>query len=127
MRILLDTHLLIWSAAENHKLSNQARTYIDDSRNTLVFSAASIWEIAIKQSRRSNIEIAADTLYQDLLANGYEELTVSGAHGLAIKRLPAIHQDPFDRILIAQAFTDNLVLLTADAIVARYGGLIVRV
>ena len=123
MKLLLDTHLLLWAAGEPDKLSDEALRLIEAPDNELFFSAASLWEIAIK-SRLGRTDFAADArvLRRGLLDNGYSELPVVSEHAVAIVGLPPIHKDPFDRILIAQAMIEGITLLTADAIVAQYSG-----
>ena len=93
------------------------------NKDKLVYSAASIWEVAIKRGLGRE-ELSADPrlLRRGLLENGYVELPVSGAHAAAVDLLPPIHKDPFDRIFIAQAQIEGLTLLTADEVVARYPG-----
>jgi PIN domain nuclease of toxin-antitoxin system len=122
--LLLDTHLLLWLSEESPRLSEAVIKLAEDQDNDLLFSAASIWEVAIKVGARPNFGITADLLRRSLLDNGYEELPVNGDHAVAVENLPHIHKDPFDRIMIAQSFVEGLVLLTADKTVARYGGLI---
>ena len=122
MRLLLDTHLLLWAAGEPRKLSRKARALIGDEANVLTFSAASIWEIAIK-SRLGRPDFHADAgqLYGGLVANGYEEVPVRGAHAMHVASLPDVHADPFDRLLVSQARVEGLVLVTSDPWVAKYG------
>ncbi|WP_230534195.1 type II toxin-antitoxin system VapC family toxin [Microvirga roseola] len=128
MKLLLDTHLLLWAAGEPDKLSDDALSLIEAPDNELFFSAASLWEIAIKSSLgRSDFAADARVLRRGLLDNGYSELPVVSEHAVAIIGLPALHKDPFDRILIAQATIEGITLLTADEIVARYTGPIRRV
>ena len=123
MKLLLDTHLLLWAAGDPGRLSADARTLIEDPVNELLFSVASLWEIAIKRSLgRSNFRVDARLLRRGLLDNGYHELPIAGEHAVAIEGLPPIHTDPFDRILVAQALVDGITLLTSDRIVARYCG-----
>jgi len=123
MKLLLDTHLLIWVAIKPGKLPPIARALIDDPDNLPMFSAASLWEIAIKRALgRDDFDVDARALRHNLLHNGYSELPIDGEHAVAVDALPAIHKDPFDRILIAQAIVESITLLTADAIVARYPG-----
>jgi PIN domain nuclease of toxin-antitoxin system len=94
---------------------------LEDEANTLVFSVASIWEIAIKRSLgRADFQVDPRLLRRGLIDNGYEELPVSGHHAAAVDALPSLHRDPFDRLLVAQSLTDGLMLLTADPRVARY-------
>ncbi|MBL6752432.1 MAG: type II toxin-antitoxin system VapC family toxin [Nevskia sp.] len=123
MRLLLDTHPLLWAAGQPEKLSAAARTLLDDPRNELLFSAVSLWEIAIKRSLgREDFRVEPRVLRRGLLDNGYVELELSGGHAAAIDLLPPLHKDPFDRMLLAQAHSEGLTLLTADAQVAQYPG-----
>jgi PIN domain nuclease of toxin-antitoxin system len=123
--LLLDTHLLLWAAGQPDKLSAEARNLIEDSGNTLAFSAASLWEIVIKSGLgRDDFQVEPRRLRRGLLDAGYHEIAVTGEHALAVRRLPPLHKDPFDRILIAQADVEGAVLLTADHIVAQYPGAI---
>jgi PIN domain nuclease of toxin-antitoxin system len=128
MKLLLDTHLLIWSAWTPRRISSAARSLISSTDNELIFSAASLWEIAIKQAlEKDDFEVDARVLRRSLMDNGYSELPVTGDHAVAIRSLPLIHKDPFDRILVAQATVEGITLLTADPIVARYPGPIRKV
>lgn len=123
MKLLLDTHLLLWAAAEPKKLPASARRLIESPRNQPLFSAASLWEIAIKnQLGRKDFRIEPRTLRRGLLDNGYAELPVTGEHAVATDTLPPLHKDPFDRLLIAQAQVEGVLLLTADEQVAQYPG-----
>ncbi|MEL6992833.1 MAG: type II toxin-antitoxin system VapC family toxin [Pseudomonadota bacterium] len=123
MNLLLDTHLLLWSAFASDRLSPAAREAIADPTNDLWFSAVSLWEVAIKRSLdRPDFQVEPGTLRAGLLANGYREQVLTGSHCLGQMQLSAIHRDPFDRILVAQAQGEGLTLLTADATVARYPG-----
>lgn len=113
MKILLDTHMLIWSAAG--ELPNKAVKYIEDKSNTLLFSSASIWEVAIKQGLgRADFNVDPTALYNGLLMAGYKELPIIGQHTLLVLTLPPLHKDPFDRILIAQSISEEIPLLTSD-------------
>jgi PIN domain nuclease of toxin-antitoxin system len=128
MKLLLDTHLLLWAAGEPQRLSATALALIEDPANELVFSAASLWEVAIKrQLGRSDFRVDPRVLRRGLLDNGYLELPVSSEHTVAIDNLPPIHKDPFDRMLVAQASVEGIVLLTVDPLVARYRGPVRRV
>ena len=123
MKLLLDTHLLLWAASAPDRLSSSAREWIEDQANELFFSAASMWEIAIKRGLgRSDFRVDTRLLRRGLLANGYTELQVTGEHAVALEGLPLLHKDPFDRMLITQALVEGIVLLTADAEVAAYAG-----
>ena len=123
MNLLLDTQVLLWAAGASPRLPDDARALIEDPENELVFSAASLWEVAIKNGLGRK-EFGADPrlLRRGLLENGYVELPVTGAHAVAVDLLPPIHKDPFDRILVAQAQIEGLTLLTADEVVTRYPG-----
>jgi PIN domain nuclease of toxin-antitoxin system len=119
---LLDTHLLLWSAGEPGRLSEQTRARLLDPASSLMFSAASIWEIAIKNALgREDFRVDPRRLWRMLLAHGYNELAVNAEHAVAAGALPPLHKDPFDRILVAQAKTEAIILLTSDARVAEYG------
>jgi len=102
MKLLLDTHLLLWAAGEPRRLSKAARALIDDPDNELLFSAASLWEVAIKRGlSRKDFKVDARLLRRGLLDNGYRELPILSDHVVATESLPLIHRYPFDRILVA--------------------------
>ncbi len=123
MSVLLDTHILLWAAGQPHRLPSVARALLEDPESEPVFSAASLWEIAIKHGLcRPDFTVDPRLLRRGLLENGYTELPVTGAHAVAVDLLPAIHRDPFDRMLVAQAQIEGLTLLTADPVVGRYPG-----
>jgi PIN domain nuclease of toxin-antitoxin system len=123
VKLLLDTHLLLWAAGDPDRLPAAAIRLIEDPANELIFSAASIWEIAIKrQLGRSDFRVDPRLLRRGLRDNGYLELPVTSEHALATDTLPPHHKDPFDRILIAQATVEGMALLTVDPVVARYRG-----
>jgi PIN domain nuclease of toxin-antitoxin system len=123
MKLLLDTHLLLWAAGRPERLPVAARRLIEDAENELFFSAASLWEIAIKYGLgRDDFQVAARLLRRGLMDNGYNDLPVTGEHAVAVDSLPPIHKDPFDRILIAQATVEGILLLTVDPLVAKYSG-----
>lgn len=127
MKYLLDTQLLLWAAAEPTRLRPATRRLLRDDAHELLFSAASIWEVAIKRSLgREDFTAEPRVLRRALLDNGYAELPVTGAHAAAVLDLPAVHRDPFDRLLVAQAQVEGITLLTADPMVARYPGPIRR-
>jgi PIN domain nuclease of toxin-antitoxin system len=128
VRLLLDTHLLLWAAGTPGKLPAAARKMIGDSGNELWFSVASLWEVAIKRSLgRTDFRADPRLLRRGLLDNGYVELTIAGEHASAVDALPALHKDPFDRMLVAQAQVEGITLLTSDPQVARYAGPIRKV
>lgn len=123
MKLLLDTRILLWAAGDPTRLPTEARTMIEDPIHQLIFSSASLWEIAIKHTMgRSDFRADPALLRRGLLDNGYTELAITGRHAVAVAGLPTLHKDPFDRILIAQASADGLLLLTVDPLVARYSG-----
>jgi PIN domain nuclease of toxin-antitoxin system len=127
-KLLLDTQLLLWAASEPERLSVEAREAIENIQIELVFSAASLWEVAIKSMiGRPDFRVDARVLRRGLLENGYDELGVAGDHAVAVLNLPPLHKDPFDRMLVAQATVEGIVLLTADAMVAQYPGPVRRV
>ena len=123
MRLLIDTHLLLWAAGSPERLPVAAAEMIEDEGNALVFSAASLWEVAIKAGLgRADFTVDAGVLRRGLVENGYEELAISGAHACRVASLPPVHRDPFDRMLVAQAMVEGVELLTADRALAGYGG-----
>lgn len=127
MRLLLDTHLLLWAAGQPKKLPAAAHKLIANPRNTLYFSTASLWEIAIKRALgRDDFHADPGVLRHGLLKSGYEELPVTGDHAVAVGVLAALHKDPFDRMLVAQAAVEGMTLVTVDAQVAKYPGSIRR-
>ena len=119
MTLLLDTHLLLWAAGDPERLSAESQDLLGDPATELMFSIASIWEIVIKNALgRSDFRVEPRLLRDGLIQNGYSELAVRSEHALAVGRLPPLHKDPFDRILIAQAQVENVTLLTTDDKVA---------
>lgn len=125
MRLLLDTHVYLWVVVADPRLSAAARAAIDNAEQVFV-SAASIWEIGIK-SRLSKIDADPGELVAAIAQSGFAELPVRALHAAATTRLPLHHRDPFDRLLLAQAVTEPLRLLTADTLLARYGDMVVPV
>ena len=123
MSFLLDTHILLWAAGMPERLPGDARALIEDPSSELYFSAASLWEVAIKNGLgRADFNVDPRLLRQGLRNNGYLELAITGTHAVAVDTLPPIHNDPFDRLLIAQAHAEALTLLTADGVVGQYPG-----
>ena len=120
MRLLLDTHVFLWSVTASRQLKEETRAYLA-SADAVYVSAASIWEISIK-SRLGKIDDDHQALAAAIEASGFQELPVSAAHAAAVAKLPMHHTDPFDRLLLAQAFTEPLRLVTADRTLAAYGG-----
>lgn len=128
MKLLLDTHLLLWAAGEPERLSSEARALLEAPENELLFSAASLWEVAIKSTLgREDFRVDAGVLRRGLVENGYLELAVAGEHAVAVANLPHLRKDPFDRLLVAQAQVEGITLLTSDPFVADYPGPIRRV
>lgn len=121
MKLLLDTHLLLWAAGQPDRLSKTARDLIDAQGSELVFSTVSLWEIVIKRSLgREDFKVDARLLRRGLLDNGYDELPIASEHVVALDTLPPLHKDPFDRVLVAQALVEGIILLTTDEVVACY-------
>jgi PIN domain nuclease of toxin-antitoxin system len=133
LKLLLDTQILLWAAADTDgldggALSVAAATLIDDPNNDLLFSVASLWEVTIKHGLgREDFRIDPRLLRRGLRDHGYLELPITGEHALAVGSLPRLHKDPFDRLLVAQALIEGVTLVTADAAVADYPGAIRRV
>ena len=119
MRILLDTHLLLWWLEASPLLSTQAREIIRDPENTVFVSAVSLWEIWLKQSL-GKLRLP-DDFTERLAAESFERLPLTASHTRPVSLLPWRHRDPFDRMLVAQAQVEKLVLLTADDALTAYG------
>lgn len=126
MKLLVDTHILLWMSGMSWRLPQKVRGLLENIENEVFFSTISIWEIAIKSSlpRFPDFSVDAEKLRRTLIDQGYLELPLMGEHAVAVGGLPHIHGDPFDRILIAQSLVEGLSLITVDKTVARYGGLI---
>ncbi len=123
MKLLLDTHLLLWAAEGFERLPPAAQSMMADPENELFFSVASLWEIVIKRGLgRDDFKVDARVLRRSLLDNGYSELSILSEHAVAVDGLPPIHKDPFDRLLVAQATVEGITLVTVDAHVAEYPG-----
>jgi len=121
MRLLLDTHILLWSLADPRRLPESAREAIETGDNEILFSAASIWEIAIKaQLLRAEFGVDTATIISAARETRFTELAISAEHAAAVSALPPHHKDPFDRLLMAQAFTEPARLVTADKALAAY-------
>jgi len=128
MKILLDTHVLLWVAGDPKQLSAQARKLLEDPQNQLYFSVASLWEISIKNKLgRTDFKVDLPVLRRNLLDYGFEEITINSAHTLAVEALPNIHKDPFDRMLVAQTIVEGITLMTADSVVAEYPVAVLKV
>ena len=128
MRVLLDTQLLLWAAAKSRRIPKQARQILESRANEIYFSAASIWEIAIKLAlRRRDFDVDLERLRPALAEMDFLELPVSAAHAAGVVSLPAIHKDPFDRMLLAQSLAEAARLITTDRALARYGSAVLLV
>ena len=128
MKLLLDTHVLLWAAGESSKLPTGAVALLADPNNELVFSAASLWEVAIKRGLgRKDFQVDPRILRRGLIDNGYIEMPITGEHAVAIDGLPAIHKDPFDRILVAQSIVEGITLITVDPLLTKYPGPVQRI
>ena len=131
MRILLDTHVALWAIVDDPRLPKHARRLIEDSRNSIVISAATVWEISIKHAvsrgPRKAMPMSGSEALKQFLAAGYETVSISPAHAAALDSLPTKHSDPFDRILVAQAIAEPLRLLTADERLAEYSDTVIVV
>ena len=123
MKLLLDTHAFLWWVGASRELSRKARSAVGSGRNECFVSMASAWEIAIKVSLGSlRVEGALDRfLPEQLAANGFQPLPVDLKHAARVAALPFHHRDPFDRLLVAQALEEELAVVTADPVFARYG------
>ena len=123
MQLLLDTHLLVWAMGEPERLDPALVRLLEDPMNTPVFSVASLWELVIKRGLgRPDFQLEPSVLRQALLEAGWRELPVEARHVLAVGQLPGLHRDLFDRLLLAQAQADGLLLITADQQLAQYPG-----
>jgi len=120
VKILLDTHILLWAISDSDKLSEEHRRIIENPDNVIFISIATLWELTIKQSL-GKIDLP-DSFLSDLTHNGYETMKIEVSHLIELKKLPLHHRDPFDRILIAQAISENCKLLTTDHEILKYNG-----
>ena len=128
MNILLDTHVALWAITDSPRLSAQARALIEAPAATVWVSAASVWEIAIKHALgRGDMPVSSRNALGYFRASGYQLLDIKPEHVVAVEDLPNHHQDPFDRLLVAQARVEPMRLLTHDALVLRYGDGVMRV
>jgi PIN domain nuclease of toxin-antitoxin system len=121
--ILIDTHVLLWAAAGHDRIPANLLKRLLDEKVQPMFSSASIWEVVIKNALgREDFKVDPTLLRRGLLENGYQELPISSVHALAVGKLPNLHRDPFDRILVAQANEEGFELLTVDQTLAAYPG-----
>lgn len=119
MKYLLDTHVVLWWLGDSDRLNDEARGAIDNVANQVLVSSASVWEIEIKRAKGALV--APDDLLDRLSGAQFELVSITPEHAAAAGRLPRHHDDPFDRMLIAQAFAESAVLLTADHAPVHYG------
>ncbi len=123
MKYLLDTHVLLWALGNSRKLNQDIVTLVESLDNEVYFSSASIWEVAIKNAQgRADFAVDPTVLRRALLDNQYREIAITGIHASVAGTLPPLHKDPFDRMLVAQAQSEGIMLLTADPLVAQYPG-----
>jgi PIN domain nuclease of toxin-antitoxin system len=120
LKLLLDTHAFLWWLEDNPKLRAPARELVSDPRAVVYVSTASLWEIAIK-SRLGKLDAGSADLLEEIAANYFIQLPISGRHALLAGSLPGHHEDPFDRMLIAQAWMEELTIVTRDSAFAAYG------
>jgi len=120
VRLLLDTHVLLWWLADDRKLGKKAREIIASSNNDVLVSAASVWEAAIKTAL-GRLEIELDDLENAIIQNGFRPLPIGFQHAVTAGRLPPVHRDPFDRMLVAQASVEELRIVSHDRLFERYG------
>ena len=128
MNLLLDTHIALWAITDSPRLSQEARQLIESPATNVWVSAASVWEIAIKHSLgRGDMPVSSEDARRYFVDSGYQILPIEAEHAIAVESLPGHHQDPFDRILVAQAMTEPMRLMTHDPKVALYSDAIIMV
>ena len=120
MRLLLDTHVWLWWLTDDRRLGSRLRSTLGNRRAQVFVSAISAWEIAIKAAL-GRLRLPRADLEAEIVANGFAELVVRSRHGLLAGRLSPVHDDPFDRMLVAQAQSEELTIVTSDPVFARYG------
>jgi PIN domain nuclease of toxin-antitoxin system len=128
MNLLLDTHVALWAITDNPKLPQKARDLIQAAATTVWVSAASVWEIAIKRALgKGDMPVSSQEALRYFKESGYRFLSIAAEHAVAVETLPAHHQDPFDRILVAQALVEPMRLMTHDALVALYSDTVIKI
>ncbi|HEY5409546.1 MAG TPA: type II toxin-antitoxin system VapC family toxin [Caulobacteraceae bacterium] len=130
MRLLLDTHVAIWAVIGHSRLGSQAKDLLQDDDNELFVSAVSLWEIAIKRRvtrKTASMPISCDEAIAAFQEAGFDLMAVTPAHAAAVEKLPMLHRDPFDHLLLGQALSERMRLVTHDAHLAAYDGSIIRV
>ena len=127
MKLLLDTHVAIWTLSGDRRLREPERELLADAGNAIFVSAVSILEVAIKQAQRRGeaLPFSAEQAIEGFRDMGFTMLNVTAAHAAAVESLPPLHGDPFDRLLVAQALTEPLRLVTHDKAVARYSDTVI--
>ncbi|QCP54769.1 type II toxin-antitoxin system VapC family toxin [Trinickia violacea] len=125
MRLLLDTHVFLWAVTDDRKLTKAARKLILDADEVFI-SSASLWEASIKAGL-GKLEVDVNLLVSEIAASGFSELPVRAVHAAMVRDLPDIHRDPFDRILVAQALSEPLRLITSDGHLSKYTDLVITV
>jgi len=128
VRLLLDTHVLLWALIEPSRLTPAVQALLEEPEHEVLFSAASIWEIAINYALgRADFQVLPDAIVEAALNSGFAELPIRSAAALKVAQLPHLHRDPFDRLLIAQAMTEPAAFYTSDDTLQAYSELVVRV
>jgi PIN domain nuclease of toxin-antitoxin system len=131
MRLLLDTHIAVWLIMDDRRLTAAIRRILTDSENEIVVSVVVMWEIAIKRALNrgdlSALPYTSEETHDLLIRGGAEILSVTPQHTFAVERLPPLHRDPFDRLLVAQAISEPLRLVTHDPQLAAYSDTVIRV
>ena len=128
MKYLVDTHILIWAVANMRMLSSSAKSILADETSEFFFSAASVWEIALKCAKHpDDMPLSAADARREFLAAGFRELKIDSKAAVGVGALPSIHGDPFDRLLIAQSRVNGMKFLTHDHLIASYGENVVMV
>ena len=124
-RFLVDTQLLLWNANPSRRLPARVARLFGDGRHEFFASVASVWEVAIKAALgKKGFDVGATSMRESLALSGFHELPITGAHAVAIDRLPRLHGDPFDRLIVAQALVEPMVLITTDVSLGAYPGTI---
>lgn len=128
LNLLLDTHVALWAITDSPRLSKTARELLQSPKTTIWISSASLWEIAIKHALgKGDMPVSSADALNYFRDSGYQLLAVEPEHAVAVESLPAHHQDPFDRILVAQALVEPMRLMTHDATVALYSDTIIEI
>lgn len=128
MNVLLDTHVALWAITDSPKLPQKARDLIQSPKTNVWISTASVWEIAIKHSLgRGDMPVSSQDAVHYFRESGYRFLAIEPEHAVAVEELAPHHQDPFDRILVAQALTEPMRLITRDPLVALYSDTIIKI